>query len=54
MDSDRKLSSENPSNQHREDVPTFCWKELLDRAFTGWEPADQTLERIIDRADRKP
>lgn len=31
----------------------FCWKELLDRAFSGWAPADQSLERIIDRAERK-
>ncbi len=33
-----------------DDVP--CWKELLDNAFAGWEPADQTIERIIDRMER--
>lgn len=42
-----------PPDTTREDVGTasFCWKEMLDRAFTGWEPADQTIERIIDRME---
>ncbi|MEO1026141.1 MAG: hypothetical protein AAFX07_11390 [Pseudomonadota bacterium] len=30
----------------------FCWKELLDRAFAGFGPTDQALERIIDRMER--
>ncbi|MEO0831001.1 MAG: hypothetical protein AAFY03_11165 [Pseudomonadota bacterium] len=44
---------EEPQNTMRptlEDT-AFCYKELLDRAFTGWEPTDQTLERIIDRVE---
>ena len=36
----------------KSDEVVFCWKELLDRAFSGWEPADQVLERIIDRMER--
>lgn len=30
-----------------------CWKELLDRAFTGLTPADQALEYLIDRVEKQ-
>ena len=30
----------------------FCWRELLDRAFTGWTPVDQALEHLIDRVEK--
>lgn len=28
------------------------WWELLSGAFTGWDPSDQSLEKIIDRMER--
>lgn len=31
----------------------FCWKELLDRAFAGFAPTDQTVERMMDRVEGK-
>jgi hypothetical protein len=54
MDSDAtrnpKPRLETPS---RREI-SFCWKEMLGCAFTGWEPADQAIERIIDRMERTP
>ena len=30
----------------------FLWREALDWAYTGWAPADQNLDRLIDRFKR--
>jgi len=53
MDSDANNAQNREPLSQSEEKPTFCWKEMLDRAFTGWEPADQALERLIDRAERR-
>jgi len=53
MDSDPKTPRKDNALPQQDESPTFCWKEALDQAFTGWEPADQSLEKIIDRAERR-
>lgn len=30
----------------------LCWREELDRALTGFEPTEQTLEKLIDWVER--
>ena len=37
----------------REETQPFGLSEILDQAFAGWVPADQTLERLIDRWEQK-
>lgn len=53
MDTDRTKMTAQGELGRACDETAFCWKEFLDRAFTGFEPAGQALERLIDRMEGK-
>lgn len=52
MDQNRTKRATDPTQVDPLRDTELCWKELLDTAFTGWAPADQTLEHLIDRLER--